>query len=256
MDIQVQVAGAQHVSFAQEICDLMEQAAQARGTGIAKRKPEYIQQKMSDGKAIIALVDQQVAGFCYIETWGHGQYVANSGLIVSPEFRNLGLAKRIKEKAFELSRQKYPEARLFGITTSLAVMKINSDLGYKPVTFSELTTDEVFWQGCQSCRNYDILTRNEHKLCLCTGMLYDPARDEKRKKAAQDQESALKDRWERYKEHLRRRRGNKLLQSIKDNLLRRDKPNAKKDPKAQGQSRLQATLSEVRRRVGMAVSDQ
>ncbi len=249
MDIQVLVAGEQHLAFAQEICDLMEQAALARGTGIAKRKPEYLQQKMRDGKAIIAFVDQQVAGFCYIETWGHGQYVANSGLIVSPEFRNLGLAKRIKERAFELSRQKYPEAKLFGITTSLAVMKINSDLGYKPVTFSELTTDEVFWQGCQSCRNYDILTRNEHKLCLCTGMLHDPAQDEKRKKAAQDQESALKERWERYKEHLRRRRGNKLLQSIKENLRRRDKPETSRTPHPLPQSRLRATLSEVKRRV-------
>ena len=256
MDIHVQVAGDQHIHFAQEICDLMEQAALARGTGIAKRKPEYLQQKMRDGKAIIALGDGQVAGFCYIETWGHGQYVANSGLIVSPAFRNLGLAKRIKEKAFELSRHKYPEAKLFGITTSLAVMKINSDLGYKPVTFSELTTDEVFWQGCQSCRNYDILTRNEHKLCLCTGMLYDPAQDKKRKKAAQDQESALKERWERYKEHLRRRRGNKLLQSIKDNLRRRDKPSAQKPAKTQPHSRLRATLSEVKRRVGLVISDQ
>lgn len=256
MDIQVQVADEQHLAYAQEICELMEQAALARGTGIAKREPEYLQQKMRDGKAIIALVGQQVAGFCYIETWGHGQYVANSGLIVSPEFRNLGLAKRIKEKAFELSRQKYPEAKLFGITTSLAVMKINSDLGYKPVTFSELTTDEVFWQGCQSCRNYDILTRNEHKLCLCTGMLHDPAQDERRKKAAQDQESALKERWERYKEHLRRRRGNKLLQSIKENLRLRDKPNAQKPSKTQAPNRLRATLSEVKRRVEAVISDQ
>jgi hypothetical protein len=251
MDILVQVAGEQHIPFAQEICDLMEQAALARGTGIAKRKPEYLQKKMSEGKAVIAFCDGKVAGFCYIETWGHGQYVANSGLIVSPAFRNLGMAKRIKEKAFELSRQKYPEAKLFGITTSLAVMKINSDLGYKPVTFSELTTDEVFWQGCQSCRNYDILTRNEHKLCLCTGMLYDATQEEKRKKAAQDQELALKDRWGRYKEHLRRRRGNKLLQSIKENLRLLDKPAKAQPASASPKKSLRATLSEVRRRVEM-----
>ena len=53
-------------------------------------------------------------------------------------------------------------------------MKINSDLGYRPVPFSELTDDDVFWQGCQSCPNYDVLTRNNHKMCLCYGMLYDP----------------------------------------------------------------------------------
>ena len=53
-------------------------------------------------------------------------------------------------------------------------MKINSDLGYKPVPFSELTTDPTFWAGCKGCTNYDILERKEFKMCLCTGMLYDP----------------------------------------------------------------------------------
>lgn len=155
----------------------MAEAARARGTGIAKRTPEYVRQKMEEGKAIIALQEDRLAGFCYIETWSHGKYVANSGLIVAPEYRHHGLAKRIKERAFNLSRERYPGSKLFGITTSLAVMKINSDLGYKPVTFSELTEDEVFWQGCQSCPNYDILTRTERKMCLCTGMLYDPAKE-------------------------------------------------------------------------------
>lgn len=105
---------------------------------------------------------------------GEQKYVANSGLIVHWDYRGQGLAKKIKAKAFELSKKKYPEAKLFGITTSLPVMKINSDLGYKPVTFSELTQDETFWKGCQSCPNYDILSRNNRSNCLCTGMLYDP----------------------------------------------------------------------------------
>ena len=170
----VQVAGQEHVPYAEEICALIENAAMQRGTGIAKRKPDYIQQKILDGKAVIALCDGDLAGFCYIETWSHGKYVANSGLIVSPNYRKSGLARRIKARAFELSREKYPEAKLFGITTSLAVMKINSELGYNPVTFSELTTDEEFWKGCQSCPNYDILTRTQRKMCLCTGMLADP----------------------------------------------------------------------------------
>ncbi|WP_448518060.1 GNAT family N-acetyltransferase [Rhodoflexus sp.] len=183
MEIVVQVAGEQHLEYAQEICHQIEESAKARGTGIAKRDPEYIKQKIREGKAIIALTDTGLfAGFCYIETWSHGNYVANSGLIVSPQFRQHGLAKKIKEHAFNLSREKYPDAKIFGLTTSLPVMKINSELGYKPVTFSELTTDESFWKGCQSCVNYDILTRTNRKHCLCTGMLYDPKWDQDKKK--------------------------------------------------------------------------
>jgi len=177
IDIDVLVAGPEHFDHAEAICALIATAAKARGTGIAKRDPDYVRLKMQEGKAIIALAADKVAGFCYIETWSHGKYVVNSGLIVSPEFRKRGLAKRIKKRAFQLSRQKYPDAKLFGITTSLAVMKINSDLGYKPVTFSELTSDDVFWQGCQSCPNYDVLTRMKRKMCLCTGMLYDPQQE-------------------------------------------------------------------------------
>ena len=170
----VQIASDKHLPYAEAICELIEDAAKKRGTGIAKRDPEYIRTKIRDGKAVIALHGEELAGFCYIETWSHHKYVANSGLIVSPDFRNAGLARRIKETAFDLSRKKYPEAKLFGITTSLAVMKINSDLGYKPVTFSELTTDEEFWNGCKSCPNYDILTRTNRTMCICTGMLCDP----------------------------------------------------------------------------------
>jgi len=172
---QILVANDSHLSFAQIICDEMASSAKARGTGIAKRSPEYIQQKMSEGKAVIAFNQDGIwAGFCYIETWSHGEYVANSGLIVAPAFRKGGLAKAIKKKIFELSRLTYPEAKIFGLTTGLAVMKINSELGYEPVTYSELTQDEAFWAGCKSCVNYDILMSKERKNCLCTGMLYDP----------------------------------------------------------------------------------
>ncbi|MEQ9514046.1 MAG: GNAT family N-acetyltransferase, partial [Balneola sp.] len=160
--------------YAEEICALIEKAAQQRGTGIAKRDPNYIKTKFDNENAVIALDGDKLVGFCYIEIWENKKYVANSGLIVHPDYRGLGLAKKIKAKAFELSRKKYPESKLFGITTSLPVMKINSDLGYKPVTFSELTQDDTFWKGCQSCPNYDILSRNDRKNCLCTGMLYDP----------------------------------------------------------------------------------
>lgn len=171
---KIQVANATHLIYAEEICRLMEESARIRGTGIAKRSPDYIKEKMMEGKAVVATFEDKIAGFCYIETWGHGKYVANSGLIVAPDFRKSGIARNLKKKTFQLSRKKFPEAKLFGITTSLAVMKINSDLGYRPVTFSELTDDDEFWKGCSSCRNYDILMRNERRMCLCTAMLYDP----------------------------------------------------------------------------------
>lgn len=170
----IRVAGPDDTVFAEAVCELIESAAKVRGTGIAKRDPRYIATKMENGNAIIALCGDDLAGFCYIETWESAGYVANSGLIVNPEYRNNGLARRIKRRAFQLSRERYPNAKLFGITTSLPVMKINSDLGYRPVTFSELTKDDIFWKGCQSCPNYDVLTRTERKICLCTGMLFDP----------------------------------------------------------------------------------
>lgn len=180
----VQVAGATHLRHVSHICAEMEASAKARGTGIARRSPEYIGQKMLEGKAVIALTNTgEWAGFCYIETWSHGKYVANSGLIVAPKFRKSGLAKAIKQKIFELSRSRYPEAKIFGLTTGLAVMKINSELGYEPVTYSELTDDEAFWKGCTSCVNYEILKSKNRKNCLCTAMLYDPiekAKDENR----------------------------------------------------------------------------
>jgi GNAT superfamily N-acetyltransferase len=181
MKVSIQVACEEHSSYAEEICNLIETSARQRGTGIAKRSPEYVTKKMNAGNAVIALLGNQLVGFCYIEVWSHGRYVANSGLVVAPDFRKNGLAKAIKEKAFNLARDKYPQARVFGITTSLAVMKINSQLGYVPVTFSELTQDEEFWKGCQSCPNYDILLRCDHKMCLCTGMLA-PSKEEEEMK--------------------------------------------------------------------------
>ncbi|MHB9054734.1 MAG: GNAT family N-acetyltransferase [Paludibacteraceae bacterium] len=175
-EISIVVADDNHLPYVQTILNTIEEAAKVRGTGIAKRSPEYIEQKMKERKAIIALTQNgEFAGFCYIETWGDKKFVANSGLIVVDKFRGHGLAKRIKHKAFQLSRERYPDAKIFGLTTGLAVMKINNELGYRPVTFSELTNDDAFWKGCQSCVNYDILQRTKRKHCLCTGMLFDPA---------------------------------------------------------------------------------
>ena len=161
--------------YSKTITDEMEASAAARGTGIAKRSPEYIEQKIDEGKAVIAITDQnEWVGFCYIETWSHGEYVANSGLIVDPAFRKSGVAKLIKQKIFNLSRETYPESKIFDLKPGPAVLKINSDLGYEPVTYSELTQDEAFWAGCKSCVNYEILMSKDRKNCMCTAMLYDP----------------------------------------------------------------------------------
>ncbi len=182
--VKVEVASEKHIKYVSEILKTIEDATKVRGTGIAKRKPEYIEQKINEGKAIIAMDGDKFVGFCYIECWDHGKFVANSGLIVKDDYRGQGIAKRIKRKAFELSREKFPDAKIFGLTTGAAVMKINTELGYVPVTFSDLTTDPTFWKGCESCINYDILCRNDCTRCLCTGMLYDPAKhpEAKRKK--------------------------------------------------------------------------
>lgn len=171
-------AEPQHVVHSERICNLIYESALQRGTGIARRSPDYISAKINGGKAVVALDGDKLVGFSYIECWGHGDFVATSGLIVDPEYRHLGLARRIKEKTFELARMRFPYAKIFSITTSLPVMKLNSRMGYRPVTFSELTDDEEFWQGCKGCVNYDILTRNNRRMCLCTGMLFDPRNPE------------------------------------------------------------------------------
>jgi len=202
-EIIVRVATPADKGYSQLITDEMEASAKARGTGIAKRSPDYIAKKMEEGKAVIALAkDGSWVGFCYIEEWSHGKFVANSGLIVSPAFRKSGVAKSIKQRIFALSREKYPESKIFGLTTGLAVMKINSDLGYEPVTYSELTDDEEFWAGCKSCVNYEILMSKGRKNCMCTAMLYDPKDHYEPVETAQDfkQHSKLYERFMRLKQ--------------------------------------------------------
>lgn len=171
VNVKIVISDIQYLFYAETICSLIGEAAKVRGTGIAKRTPEYIKEKIAQGKSVLALDGEKLVGFCYIETWEHGNYVANSGLIVDPEYRGLKLAFRIKNKVLQLSNHIYPNAKVFGITTSNAVLKINYKLGYRPVAFSELTTDPEFWKGCQGCVNYDILMRTKRKMCLCTGMI-------------------------------------------------------------------------------------
>ncbi|MBQ8126980.1 MAG: GNAT family N-acetyltransferase [Prevotella sp.] len=178
-ELVVKQADETHVKYAERICQMIYESALQRNTGIARRDPAYIAQKMTSGKAIIALDGDKVVGFSYIESWSHGDFVATSGLIVDPDYRRRGLAAQIKERTFLLARDRFPYAKIFSITTSLPVMKLNTRLGYQPVTLTELTQDEEFWQGCQGCKNYDILQRNNRRVCLCYGMLYDPATEKK-----------------------------------------------------------------------------
>lgn len=175
VEIDVMVADASHEAYVDTILATIETAAKVRGTGIARRSHAYLALKMNEGKAIIALAGEEFAGFTYIESWGNKQYVATSGLIVVEKFRGQGLAKRIKEASFALARLRWPKAKLFSLTSGAAVMKMNTELGYVPVTFAELTDDEAFWRGCEGCVNHDVLLRTCRKYCICTAMLYDPA---------------------------------------------------------------------------------
>ena len=190
--MEIIIANSSHKTYAEIICDTIAQAAKVRGTGIAKRQPEYIEQKIENGLAVIALDNGIFAGFCYIESWSHGKFVANSGLIVHPDFQGQGLARAIKKKIFEHSRKQFPNAKIFSITTGFAVMKLNSALGYKPVPFSELTDEQSFWDGCKTCKNYDVLKRTNQSMCLCTGMLYDPKSQSKTKKVKESVFKRLK----------------------------------------------------------------
>ena len=174
-EIKVMVADSSHEKYVDTILDTITAAAKVRGTGIAKRTHEYVTTKMKEAKAVIALEGEKFAGFSYIETWGNKQYVTTSGLIVHPDYRGLGVAKRIKDMTFTLARIRWPKAKIFSLTSGAAVMQMNTQLGYKPVTFAELTDDEAFWRGCEGCVNVDVLKRTERKYCICTGMLFDPA---------------------------------------------------------------------------------
>ena len=172
--IEVVVADESHEKYVDTILETISEAAKVRGTGIAKRTHEYLLNKMREAKAVIALDGDKFAGFSYIETWQDKKYVTTSGLIVHPDYRGRGLAKRIKDMTFTLARIRWPHAKIFSLTSGAAVMAMNTQLGYKPVTFADLTQDEAFWKGCEGCVNVDILHRTGRKYCICTGMLYDP----------------------------------------------------------------------------------
>src|SRR5262249_29852365 len=149
------------------ILEEMERSAKARGTGIARRTPQSLCQKIYDGKAVIALAENgEWAGFSYIESWSDGEFVSNSGLIVNPAYRRLGVASMIEERVFTLARERYPRGKVFSITTGAAIMKMNHRLGFEPVVYGELTKDAAFWDQCKQCVNYPILEGNRREKCL------------------------------------------------------------------------------------------
>ena len=173
-EILIKVAEANDEKYVDTIIDTIREAAKKRGTGIAERTHEYVATKMREGKAVLALCGERFAGFSYIETWGNRHYVTTSGLIVHPDFLGRGIAKRIKDYTFTLARVRWPKAKIFSLTSGDAVMKMNTQLGYVPVSFNQLTDDDAFWRGCEGCCNHDILVAKQRKFCICTGMLYDP----------------------------------------------------------------------------------
>ncbi len=173
-EILIKVAEANDEKYVDTIIDTIREAAKKRGTGIAERTHEYVATKMREGKAVLALCGERFAGFSYIETWGNRHYVTTSGLIVHPDFLGRGVAKRIKDYTFTLARVRWPKAKIFSLTSGDAVMKMNTQLGYVPVSFNQLTDDDAFWRGCEGCCNHDILVAKQRKFCICTGMLYDP----------------------------------------------------------------------------------
>jgi N-acetylglutamate synthase-like GNAT family acetyltransferase len=163
------------VIFADQIISEMESSAIARGSGISKRSAASVIEKIDNGKAIVAVTENgEWVGFSYIETWDNEQFVSNSGLIVSPKYRNNGVASQIKTKIFELSRTRFPAAKVFSITSGLAIMKMNTKLGFEPVTYAQVAQEPRFWDSCKSCVNYDVLQSKNRCNCLCTAMLYDP----------------------------------------------------------------------------------
>jgi len=170
--MQVFLANKSHLKYVQIICDTISKSAKEKEVNIAIRTPVFIANKIKEGNAVVALDKGDFMGFCYLDLWQNNTYVVHSGLIVAPNHRNLGVAKQLKIKLFQHSKEKYPNAKVFGITTSSSIVKINRKLGYQLVSYCELTTDKGFWDGCKTCDNYNTLISNDYKKCYCTGMLY------------------------------------------------------------------------------------
>ena len=65
-EVKVMVADESHIKYIDTILTTIAEAAKKRGSGIAKRSPEYVATKMREAKAVIALQGDKFAGFSYI----------------------------------------------------------------------------------------------------------------------------------------------------------------------------------------------
>lgn len=177
MYFEVTVATEAHIIYIKDILAAIYEASQVPGNSIVMRDPDYLALKMREGKAVIALCDDgSFAGFCYLECWQDEQFLANSGMIVKPEYRGQGLATRIKQEIVRVCHEMFPDAAIFGITKSEAIKKISLRLGFEEVPYTEITTDPKFWKGCDTCRHYDELLANGGRSCHCTALILKPQR--------------------------------------------------------------------------------
>lgn len=115
--MEICFADESHHRYAQEICDTIQDAAQKRGTGIARRTPEYICTRMTNGNAVIALEGDRFAGFCYIERWGDKDFVAHSiaekSYAPDTSLKHLHLGSK-DQLGLDLIKQKLDSALLTG----------------------------------------------------------------------------------------------------------------------------------------------
>lgn len=172
-DIIIRIAGESDACYIQNIIAEIDNAAKDPATGICRRTASFLAKKIKEGLAVIAVTSRnEWAGFCYIQEWEEARFVSSCALVIAPAARNTGIAGAIKTKIFELAQHRYPKAILFGLTTSSAVMKINSKLGYQPVPYAAITKASGFWDSCRGCQHYDILQRQNRTNCLCTAMRF------------------------------------------------------------------------------------
>lgn len=144
----------------------------ARGThGMASRSPGSIRKSMEQGRAVLALDGERWVGFCYVSPWEGGKFVSTSALLVRPRYRRRGVGRRLKKAALLLCRQRFPESRPFGLTTSETVAEMNRQLGFRIVGYDAIPRDPGFWKACKSCPFHGILRRHRGRRCHCTAML-------------------------------------------------------------------------------------
>lgn len=174
----VRIATSEDYKYIGVIIEEMTLSAAKRGVHIIPRTPEYIMEKMNAGLAVIAInpENDEWVGFCCIEVWAHGKYVANSGLIVSPQYRGIGISRDIKITLFKQCRSKFPAARLFSLSTSPAVQHVNEELGYKVIPHADMLKDKFFLQGCTSWVNYVGLMNDKELSTRYVAMVFDPFR--------------------------------------------------------------------------------